>query len=761
MRLARILQTSILLVVVLVFTTCRKEFPPNVIQPKTMDNLIIAEDFNWESSQQVHIHVGVNLSTGNIGKLCRISIFDGHPDHNGNLMATGAAGYDAPFEAEWRLPTALKMVYLKAENDAGIVLLDSLPVSSYIEYTFSQSLLKGSTGTLTDPNCSLANTSNTLSGNTVYNLSNGTNYYVTGSFNGTIHFSGSGATITVCGTMHPQSVTGMGSSCSIVVAPGGSLIYSNKLTLSNGARLYSYAGSTITLDDLTMNGSTTKVWNTSNNFTVNSEFTPNGIVENYGSMTFNNGVKMTSAVASFVAAGTMTIHGDLMLTSTLTNNGAIEIFGHLNINNGVLYNNCRFIVHEDLILTSGRIELNGGYFKTTQAIYLNNPIVFILKNKSMLSANNYYQNVTVTGTGGRSEIKVTGQGYVNGNNKVSGPIEMITNSGTLAAGNGNNFINGANLTSIANALNPINVSSCNPEGCGPNALPPDFDADGVPDNLDAFPNDPARAYYTYYPSQNVFGSLAYEDLWPSKGDYDMNDLVVNYRFRIVTNAQNNVVDLEPWFCVSAAGAGYKNGFGFQLDGILPAQISSVTGCSPQISSISVAQNGVENGQAKAVIIVFDNYNYVIHRHPNGGNYFNTDTTKSKGYSDTLKLNIHFATAVTQSFLGAPPYNPFLIKNMVRSVEIHLADHAPTSLANTALFNTGADNSIPASNRYYKTANNLPWALNLPVKFDYVIEKSPVIQGYNYFADWSESTGASFTDWYTNKNGYRTKNKIFH
>ena len=761
MRTARILQIALLMLIVLVFTTCRKEFPPNVSMPKTMDDLVISPEFNWESSMPVHICVGVNLQEVNIGKLCRISVYDGDPAHSGNLMATGAAGYELPFEAEYRVPTALNKIYIKAENDAGLVLIDSVPVSSQINYTFGQGYLKGPKSTLTDPDCSLANAANTLTGNQVYNLSNGTNYYVTGTFTGTIHFSGSGATITVCGVMHPVSITGMGSTCYIVVAPGGSFIYDDNLSVNNGARLYSYANSTVTLAGLNMNGTTTKVWNTSNNWTVNSEFIPNGILENYGTMVMNNGMKITNAITNIVAAGSFIIHGDMMLTSSFINNGSVEIFGHLLLNSGNLYNNCKFVVHEDLTVTSGNIELNGGYFKATQAIYFNNPAAILLKNKSLLSANNYHQSVTVNASGSRSTIKVTGSAYITGSNKVSGPIEFLTPNGTLATGSTSNFINGASLTSIANALNAISVSNCNPEGSGPNALPPDADADGVPDNLDAFPNDATRAYFTYFPSQNVFGSLAFEDLWPSKGDYDMNDLVVNYRFRIVTNAQNKVVDLEPWFCVSAAGAGYKNGFGFQLDGILPGQVASVTGCSPQNSSISVASNGLENGQSKAVIVVFDNFNHVIHRHPNGGAYFNTDTTKAKGYSDTLKLSIHFASPVLQSAMGSPPYNPFLIKNMTRNIEIHLADHIPTSLANTALFATGADNTIPSLGRYYKTANNLPWALNLPVKFDYVVEKAPVIQGYNYFADWSESTGVTFTDWYTNKTGYRTKNKIFH
>jgi hypothetical protein len=48
-------------------------------------------------------------------------------------------------------------------------------------------------------------------------------------------------------------------------------------------------------------------------------------------------------------------------------------------------------------------------------------------------------------------------------------------------------------------------------------------------------------YYLYNCHTNttsfIYGTLAYEDLWPSKGDYDFNDLVVDYDFNIVKNNQ--------------------------------------------------------------------------------------------------------------------------------------------------------------------------------------------------------------------------------
>ena len=286
---------------------------------------------------------------------------------------------------------------------------------------------------------------------------------------------------------------------------------------------------------------------------------------------------------------------------------------------------------------------------------------------------------------------------------------------------------------------------------------PDTDGDGVIDAEDDYPLDATRAFNIQYPAKG-FGSLAFEDLWPSKGDFDFNDLVVNYSFKIITNAQNNVIEIKSKFHVVAAGAGLKNGFGFQFDNITPDKITSVTGQSNSGSYINLSSNGTENNQAKAVIIAIDNIDNVLHRV--GGSMFNTVNNGFHGTADTVNISIIFKEPILLASIGNPPFNPFLIKGLVRSTEIHLADRMPTSLVNSALFKTLDDDSNPAIDRYYKTANNLPWAINIPEPFFYPYEKTEITEAYLYFAEWAESSGVSFSDWYQNKNGYRDINKIY-
>jgi LruC domain-containing protein len=172
----------------------------------------------------------------------------------------------------------------------------------------------------------------------------------------------------------------------------------------------------------------------------------------------------------------------------------------------------------------------------------------------------------------------------------------------------------------------------------------------------------------------------------------------------------------------------------------------------------MSANGTENGQSNAVIPVFDTPENVINRV--GGSFFNTVPTNGTGTSDLI--NIVITLAAPKANVGNAPYNPFLVKNQVRGAEVHLPDMQPTDLANVSFFGTNDDDTNPGAGKYYKTANNLPWALNLDNTFEYPIEGADIITGYLNFPDWAQSNGNNFPDWHTNRgNGYRNNAKIFN
>lgn len=286
--------------------------------------------------------------------------------------------------------------------------------------------------------------------------------------------------------------------------------------------------------------------------------------------------------------------------------------------------------------------------------------------------------------------------------------------------------------------------------------PGDCDNDGVSDVYDDYPCDASKAYDRYYPSATDYGTLAFEDLWPNTGDYDMNDLVLRWRFKAVVNAQNKVVQLDCKAFAAAKGATFPTGFGIQFP-FNASVVSSATGSQITRNRVTLASNGLEAGHTKAVLILFDESADQLSQ--TGTSFYNTINYSPVSTPDTMRTQMVFTTPLNLADMGTYPFNPFIFTTN-RNIEVHLPGMPNTALANTSLFGTGKDNSNIDQNRYYKTRNNLPWALHLPNSFAYPSEKTQIIQAYLNFANWAQSGGESNTDWYLPNTGNIDDSKLF-
>lgn len=223
------------------------------------------------------------------------------------------------------------------------------------------------------------------------------------------------------------------------------------------------------------------------------------------------------------------------------------------------------------------------------------------------------------------------------------------------------------------------------------------------------------------------GILAFEDLWPNQGDYDMNDVITQYTSHIYTTPQG-VTKLEDHITVKWCGGDIPSGFGYQLD-VKSGQIKSCT-VSPQQSSVAVNDYGVEAGQDKATIIVFDDIRKVV--------------------GTTFTITTEFTKPISASLLN-PPYNPFIIPglgNGDRGKEVHLTDNAPTDLADPTLLGTGNDLSNPENNKYYFSKDNFPFAIHIPeTTFLTPKENVRIDESYPLFSKWVISLGNEYKDWY--------------
>lgn len=288
--------------------------------------------------------------------------------------------------------------------------------------------------------------------------------------------------------------------------------------------------------------------------------------------------------------------------------------------------------------------------------------------------------------------------------------------------------------------------------------PLDTDGDGTSNVFDEYPTDPSRAFNNYYPSVGEFGSFIFEDLWPSRGDYDFNDLVVDYHFKHVTNSQNEVVSIHIKTSTKAIGASYHNAFGIQLN-TFPSNVTSVTGQEITKDYLDIADNGTENQQDKAVIIIFDDAFNVL-SYPGLGVGVNTLPQNPYVSPDTITVDIAFNNPVEYNIMGAPPYNPFIIVDRERGKEVHMPGSEPTSLVNESYFGTGDDDTDVNLGNYYMSDTHLPWALNLPSSFVYPIEKRSIKEAHLHFNTWATSQGTVYKDWYQNSPSYRNYTNIY-
>lgn len=255
----------------------------------------------------------------------------------------------------------------------------------------------------------------------------------------------------------------------------------------------------------------------------------------------------------------------------------------------------------------------------------------------------------------------------------------------------------------------------------------DADGDGVNDELDDFPFDANKAFSNFAPAQNSTGKLAYEDLWPSMGDYDFNDLVVGYNYNLIANVDNMVTAIDASFTIEQIGGSFKNGFAITFP-VNPQTVERIEGQILNGGYEEVATNGTESGTANNETVVFI-----------AGNVLEME-------GDSINVNIEFKAPVSVTDLGTIPFNPFLIVNGDRFREVHLPDLPPSSKGELYL-GTKDDYSDEELQRFYKTNRNLPWALNLYEGFVPPPETIPITIQYPRFITWANSGGTEQIDWY--------------
>ncbi|MDA8820044.1 LruC domain-containing protein [Schleiferiaceae bacterium] len=631
------------------------------------------------------------------------------------------------------VPSRLNSLLLRGTNGEGDELVGQfefgssdtvmlMPVNTNQGYALSSYTAKtSSSGTNCNSGCSI--TTSVAPGGAI-SVGSGSVVCFTG--NGGLNNAhitiGANAKLRICG-----SHTNVGH---IQIAAGGELV------LAQNASLVMASGSYLTIAQT----AEIKIWADAV-FSYEKDWKPENVsIDNYGTIDLAKKLELKSG-SQLLNYGAVNVEEELKVKdagSVLTNHGSITSDYKIKAEGGAIINNhCSMYANGKVEIKNGATVLNNyGYIKAEDKLYIKYDATLNTIDQSIVIADELdFKDGEINGQGtSRSMVKILGDAEYESGTQISGSVDICVFGDNKDA----NKINWSGSAAF-NCSTDIPTTACIVNGNTPPIV--DSDGDGVADNLDDFPNDADRAQSVVLAQSTLIA----EDLWPSKGDYDFNDLVLLYEWNYVIDAQSNIKDMNFRSQVKARGAGLNNGFGFLLE-TDQANVESVTGGMYSQNITSFNANGTEqvaSNSTTSSFIVVDNVTNCLSE---WNTFLDVQTEAPQWYDFTIV----FENAVDDAVLAT--FNPFVIKGDQRGIEIHLANQAPSALADAQYFNTDADVSNLANSVSYVTQNGMPWLLNVPANFDYVIEYTDLSQAYLKFANWAGSGGSSFQNWYDSENG---------
>ncbi len=258
---------------------------------------------------------------------------------------------------------------------------------------------------------------------------------------------------------------------------------------------------------------------------------------------------------------------------------------------------------------------------------------------------------------------------------------------------------------------------------------------------------PGEPEYTTPEAGEGYYYQIFEDLWPSTGDYDLNDMVLKTKFGWDKHADNSLKHVYFQTIVQAVGAGIRSGLGWELlkhNGDEREYLNNVVtwygaSADPNVNCGVIGFNDVRDWQTTP--------------------YHNTSASGIDAKPDTIEFQVYIPQGVLCGF----ELIPYLFRSNNQAHQLRPFGAPPTASADMDLFGTYDDaspsnwNSSPGTtfpfpltgaNAFYRTAENLPWSVEfIATDFEVAEEKTDFLQAYPLFQNWAESGGTENQDWY--------------
>lgn len=234
------------------------------------------------------------------------------------------------------------------------------------------------------------------------------------------------------------------------------------------------------------------------------------------------------------------------------------------------------------------------------------------------------------------------------------------------------------------------------------------------------------------------GVYGFEDLWPSRGDYDLNDALVE-------------VTHEKTFTVKTETTDYKifqETFYLTTDqNYVELQSGLALTLKTKETPSSIIMKKVNPATKDTTKVTFQ---------VEGNTYMLTDNIKAE-LGTTYILELNYELPGLKKISNVAEIKPFIYRTEgTGRWEVHIPFEAPTSKMITSYFGTMDDKSVPSEGKYFVRSGNYPFAFylegaNLDNFKETLLLRSnesvKIDELYPSFLPWVLSNGTEHADWY--------------
>lgn len=229
------------------------------------------------------------------------------------------------------------------------------------------------------------------------------------------------------------------------------------------------------------------------------------------------------------------------------------------------------------------------------------------------------------------------------------------------------------------------------------------------------------------------GVYAFEDLWPSKGDYDLNDAIIDFKHMKEFNTSSRVI--KESFLLTT----YQNYV--ELSSGLALTLNT------KVTPSTIVMKKQAPGATVAETVTFTKDGDVY--------YLTSDIKGELGTTYILELTYSNGLNSTDQLASIQPFI-YRSESDGKTWEVHVPFEAPTAKMNISYFGKDDDCSDVSKNLYYVREGNYPFAFflngaNISVFQNTILkrenESRKISDLFPGFLEWSTSKGATNADWY--------------